>query len=250
MGAEYPKGIYRSWVIEMIENKRVLALIPARGGSKGIKDKNIVDLCGKPLIAYSINAALESKYIDDVVVTTDSIKIAEVSKKYGADVPFLRPEYLASDRARTIDAVLHAVRWLKENKREYDILVLLQPTQPLRTTEDIDRALKKYLQGGMQSLVSVKKVEEHPVLMRTIDESGKLRNILSASSTIRRQDMPVYYIVDGSIYINAVGQLNENTSFNDNTLPYVMDATRSVDIDELEDLKRAEEILSKEMKED
>ena len=103
----------------MIEGKRVLALIPARGGSKGIKDKNITPLCGKPLIAYSVLAAKNSRYIDDVVVTTDSERIAETAKAYGAEVPFLRPAELASDTAKTIDAVLHAVKWLEDHHRTY-----------------------------------------------------------------------------------------------------------------------------------
>ena len=106
----------------MIEGKRVLALIPARGGSKGIKDKNITPLCGKPLIAYSVLAAKNSRYIDDVVVTTDSERIAEIAKAYGAEVPFLRPAELASDTAKTIDAVLHAVKWLEDHQKSYDLL--------------------------------------------------------------------------------------------------------------------------------
>lgn len=228
----------------MIKNSRVLALIPARGGSKGIKDKNIISVCGKPLISYSICAARKSKYVDDVVVTTDSNTIAKVSREYGAEVPFLRPEYLATDNAKTIDASIHAINWLGEHGRNYDILVLLQPTQPLRLTKDIDGALEKYMQENEQALVSVRRVEEHPILIRTIDEDGKLKKLLQMNSTVRRQDMPVYYIVDGSIYINSVKELNEKTSFNDNGIPYIMPMERSIDIDVIEDVKRVEMILS------
>lgn len=229
----------------MIENKKVLALIPARGGSKGIKGKNIIQLCGKPLIAYSIMAGLESKYIDKVVVTTDSEEIARVSEHYGACVPFLRPTQLATDTAKTIDAVLHAVNWLQEAGEIYDILVLLQPTQPLRVAEDIDKALDIYMQVGMKSVVSVREVEEHPILMRTINPKGELENILLANSTIRRQDMPSYYIVDGSIYINNIKELSQNTSFNDNHIPYIMVPERSIDIDEMKDLRMAEVLLKR-----
>lgn len=230
----------------MIGGKRVLALIPARGGSKGIPGKNVIDLCGKPLIFYSIKAGRESHYIDDVVVTTDSEEIAEVSKTFGAEVPFLRPDSLASDKAKTIAAVLHAICYLKKQKREYDILVLLQPTQPLRRAEDIDRALETYINHGMQDLVSVKKVEEHPALMRTIARQGKLEKILKQDSCIRRQDMPIYYLVDGSIYINDVKRLNSETGFNENAIPFIMDSDRSIDIDEWRDLELAELMLKKE----
>ena len=118
----------------MYGSKKVLALIPARGGSKGIKKKNIVLLDGKPLIAYSIEASLRSKYIDSTVITTDSREIAEIAEKFGGRVPFLRPAELAQDKSKTIDAVLHAIRQLTIKRENYDILVLLQPTQPLRRT--------------------------------------------------------------------------------------------------------------------
>ena len=171
----------------MIEGKRVLALIPARGGSKGIKDKNITPLCGKPLIAYSVLAAKNSRYIDDVVVTTDSERIAETAKAYGAEVPFLRPAELASDTAKTIDAVLHAVKWLEDHQKSYDLLVLLQPTQPLRRTEDIDGAIELCIQRDMQDVVSVKEVSEHPILMRTIvkRENCRMYSPCRARSAVR-----------------------------------------------------------------
>lgn len=227
----------------MIDDMRVLALIPARGGSKGIKGKNIIDLMGKPLISYSIIAGLESKYIDRVVVSTDSENIAKVAREYGADVPFMRPDYLASDTAKSIDAVIHAINWLKNNSEEYDILVLLQPTQPLREAIDIDNALECFIKNGKESLVSVKKVAEHPVLMRTIGAEGKLEKLLHINSTIRRQDMEDYYVVDGSIYINLVSELNTDTSLNDNVVPYIMDSNKSVDIDEMMDLIIAEGMM-------
>ena len=136
----------------------MLALIPARGGSKGIKGKNIIDINGKPLIAYTIEAGKQSKYIDDVVVTTDSEKIAEVSKKYGAEIPFMRPAEYAQDKSKTIVAVLHAIKELKRQDKVYDTLVLLQPTQPLRTSEDIDKAIELYFEKSCMSLVSVSEV--------------------------------------------------------------------------------------------
>ena len=227
----------------MINNLKVLALIPARGGSKGIKDKNIVDVCGKPLIAYSIDAAKRSKYVDDIVVTTDSEKIKEVAEKYGADVPFLRPNELATDNSKTIDAVIHAVNTLKESGQNYDILILLQPTCPLRTTEDIDNSLELFVSKGCVALVSVNKVKEHPILMRKINEDGMMDNLLNIPSTIRRQDMPPIYKVNGSIYINLIKELSNNTSLNDNPLAYITDNEHSIDIDNLDDVERVKNIL-------
>lgn len=224
----------------MFGKQKILALIPARGGSKGIKDKNIIPLAGKPLIAYSIEAAKKSKYIDSIVVTTDSEKIAEVAKKYEARVPFLRPAELAADTSKTIDAVLHAVKTLTSMGENYNTLVLLQPTQPLRTADDIDRAIELYYENGEDGLVSISSVDDSPLLIRSIGDDGKLINLLSQNSTCRRQDMPNYYKVNGCIYINKIEELDENTSFNDNKVPFIMDKEHSIDIDELSDLWMAE----------
>ena len=224
----------------MFGKQKILALIPARGGSKGIKDKNIIPLAGKPLIAYSIEAAKKSKYIDSIVVTTDSERIAEVAKRYGARVPFLRPVELAADTSKTIDAVLHAIKTLRSMGENYDTLVLLQPTQPLRTTDDIDKAIELYYESGENGLVSISTVDDSPLLIRSIGADGKLVNLLSQNSTCRRQDMPNYYKVNGCIYINKIDELNENTSFNDNRIPFIMDKEHSIDIDEMSDLWMAE----------
>lgn len=228
----------------MFGEKKILALIPARGGSKGIKNKNIIDLCGKPLIQYSIDAALQSKYIDDVVVSTDSQAIADVSVKCGAEVPFLRPAELASDTAKSIDAVIHAVNVLKTQGREYDCVVFLQPTQPLRTAEDIDGSIEAFYKNDRKSLLSVCEVENHPLLIRTI-ENGKLKSLLGLNSSVRRQDMPKYYVVNGCIYINAIEEINRDLSQNDNEVPYLMGTDHSVDIDEKADLEKAEFYLQR-----
>jgi CMP-N,N'-diacetyllegionaminic acid synthase len=229
----------------MIEKNKIVALIPARGGSKGIKNKNIIDLCGKPLISYTIQAALESKYIDKVIVSTDSQEIADVAIKYGAEVPFLRPGELASDTSKTIDAVMHAVGELEKRKEQYDILILLQATQPLRTADDIDSAIELFIKNKGQSLVSVSPVEDNPILIRTIDNLGRMNSILPMKSTCRRQDMPLYYRVNGCIYINLISELDLNTSFNDNKIPYIMPKERSVDIDEIKDLLIAQYYISR-----
>ncbi len=224
----------------MINNKKVLALIPARGGSKGIKDKNIYPLCGKPLIAYSIDSAKRSKYIDEIVVSTDSIKIAEVAKNYGAYVPFLRPVELASDTAKSIDAIVHAIKWLEDHNEKFDIFVLLQPTSPLRTVEDLDGALEKFINSGEKSLVAVSLVSDNPILIRTINADGTMEKLLDLQSTVRRQDMKNYYRVNGSIYINKVSEINADTSLNDNEIPYIVKPENAIDIDEKKDLVLAE----------
>lgn len=224
----------------MIKGKKILALIPARGGSKGIKDKNIRLLNKQPLIAYTIQAADESEYVDAVVVTTDSEKIAEIAKKYGAEIPFIRPKRLADDKAKTIDAVLHAINFLKNHGQEYDILCLLQPTSPLRNSTDIDAAIELFERNSEKSLVSVSKVNDPPVLMRKINDDGKMEKLIEGNSTIRRQDMKNIYRVNGGIYINNISDINKNTSFNDNIIPYIMSESHSVDIDEIKDFVIAE----------
>ncbi len=222
----------------MFENKRILAIIPARGGSKGIPHKNIIDLCGKPLINYTIEAALGSKYIDYVIVSTDDQEIAKVARYCGAEIPFMRPAEFADDTSKTIDAVLYTVSELENIGEKFDILVLLQPTEPLRTAGDIDGAIDRYFECGCHSLVSVSEVDDHPILIRSVEEN-RLKPLLNGSSTCRRQDMPIYYRVNGCIYINAISELNRKTSFNDNTVPYIMERSHSVDIDELSDLALA-----------
>ena len=231
----------------MYKGKKILGIIPARGGSKGIPHKNIIDLCGKPLISYTIEAGLDSKYIDYLIVSTDSQKIAETSEKAGAEVPFMRPAELASDTAKTVDAVVHAIKTLKEKGQEFDTLVLLQPTQPLRTADDIDRSIEIYIEQGCNPLASVSLVDDHPLLIRSISED-KLMPLLNESSTCRRQDMPLYYRINGCIYINEINSISEKTSFNDNPVPYIMEPSHSIDIDELRDLAVAEYYLKQEVK--
>ncbi len=227
----------------MFRSFHILALIPARAGSKGIKNKNIKLLSGKELIAYSIEAAKNSRYIDDIVVSTDGKNIADIAIRCGAEAPFLRPAELADDISKTIDVVLHAVNYLSKEGRLYDALVLLQPTQPLRTSEDIDLALEYFFKNDMQSIASVSEVESHPLLIRTITEKGKLESLLNKNSTCRRQDMPKFYCVNGAIYINKISELSNETSFNDNKIPFIMKREHSIDIDEPLDLAIAETII-------
>lgn len=222
----------------MYENKKILAVIPARAGSKGIPDKNIIDVIGRPLIDFSIREALNSKYIDRVIVSTDSEEIAEISRKCGAHIPFLRPKRLAEDHSKTIDVLIDLINRLSSMENNYDYLILLQPTQPLRKAFHIDEAIEIIINNNYKSLLSVSLVDDHPILIRTINNEGILENILSTNSTVRRQDFPRYYKVNGAIYINKIdADLNENTSLNDNLYPYIMDKKYDLDIDEPFDLE-------------
>ncbi|MBE6044613.1 MULTISPECIES: cytidylyltransferase domain-containing protein [Clostridium] len=232
----------------MYKNKRILAVIPARGGSKGIPHKNIINFCGKPLIAYSIEAAKKSKYIDYILVSTDDREIQGVSLRYGAKAPFLRPKEISDDKSKSIDVVLHSINYLKDNDEIFDYVILLQPTSPLRTEKDIDAAIETIIEKEGRSLVSLCKVDENPILMRTI-EYGKLKPILKFDGdNLRRQDLPEFYIFNGAIYINTVDMLIENRTFVDeHTIPYIMERHKSVDIDNMLDVKIAEYILEENM---
>lgn len=228
----------------MYEDKRILAIIPARGGSKGIPHKNIINICDKPLIAYSIEAAQKSKYIDYVLVSTDDEEIKQVSLKYGAEVPFLRPKEISNDTAKSIDVVLHGLKYLEEHGNIFDYLVLLQPTSPLRTYEDIDEAIEVLMGNKKDSLVSVCEAQENPVLMRIIDNERLRPFIEFKGDNLRRQDLPRFYIFNGALYINSVNMLtNESVFVNDNTMPFVMESNKSIDIDTMLDAKLVELIL-------
>jgi CMP-N,N'-diacetyllegionaminic acid synthase len=222
----------------MYNGKTFLAVIPARGGSKGIPRKNIVNVNNKPLIQYTVSEAKDSKYLDKIIVSTEDKEIAQIAKKCGAEVPFLRPEELANDEAKSIDAIIHVIDELSSRGSKYDYLVLLQPTQPLRKSWHIDEAIERIVDKEEESLVSVTKVTEHPILIRTIDENGKLKNLLNLNSTIKRQDFPEYYKVNGAIYINKLDEnFSKNTSLNDNKLAYIMEREFDLDIDDPIDLE-------------
>ena len=162
----------------MYKGETILGLIPARGGSKGLPRKNIKLLLGKPLIAWTIEQALASKYLDKVVVSTDDEEIAKISKKYGAEVPFIRPKELATDKTKGIDVVLHTIRWMEENGKSYDFLMLLQSTSPLRTFEDMDKAIELLFLKKAKAIVSVCEVEHHPYWSNTLPEDGCMKNFI------------------------------------------------------------------------
>ncbi len=212
--------------------KKFLAIIPARKNSKSLKNKNIKKFKNKPLIYWTIKSALASKYISDVFVSTDCKKIANISIKYGAQVPFLRPKKLADDNTSTIKVLQHVLTIL----RDYDYLILLQPTSPLRSTKDIDDAIVKLLKKNATSLVSVTKVREHPSLMYTIKKNDTLHKI-SKSPLSRRQDFTELFLLNGAIYIVKINHFLKYKKLIDlKTTPYIMPFERSFDIDDELDL--------------
>ena len=226
----------------LINSKKVLAIIPARGGSKGVPQKNIKELNGKPLIAWSFETALHCKYIDRIIVSTDDEKIALISKKLGADVPFLRPKELAKDDSKSIDAILHCINWLKENGDEYDILILLQPTSPLRIYTDIDKSIEMLFEKKADSIVSVCKTDHNPLWSNTLPSDGKMNDFLKKEVVnINRQQLPEYYRLNGAVYSAWIDYVVKNLSFfGENTFAYIMPTERSVDVDTLFDFKLCE----------
>ena len=233
----------------LINNKTVLAIIPARGGSKGVPRKNIRTLCGKPLIAWTIEEALKCQYIDRLLVSTEDQEIAAVAKKYGAEVPFLRPEDLARDETPGIEPILHAINWLEEHEQFVpDLTCTLQCTSPFRIAGQISEALEKLLAGPYDSIVSVCESEVNPYWMKKIDD-GKLKDFMqTAVKYTRRQDLPKVYLLNGALYIAWTSLLVKNKSwYTEKTIPYVMDRVSSLDIDDLFDFKIAEYLMKEKM---
>jgi len=232
----------------MYKNKTFLAIIPARGGSKGLPGKNIKDLCGKPLIAWSIEAGLKSKYIDEVMVTTDYQDIADIAKKFGATVPFLRPEQLSSDTATSFDAVKHSIDYYSENlDKEFDYIVLLEPTSPLREDSDIDSMIEKIVENkdNYDSIVSIGEVQEHPSIMKKIVNNSSLEAFChELEQTTRRQDNKLAYFPYGVAYIVKTKTLLEEKNFytSKNTF-YEIKRYQCYEIDDIYDFLAIENIM-------
>ena len=227
---------------------KILALIPARGGSKGLPRKNIKPLLGKPLIAWTIEQAKNSKYINRVVVSTDDEEIVRISKEYGAEVPFLRPKELARDDSPTIDAIMHTINWFKERGEFFDILVILEPTSPLRDTEDIDNCIEILLKNkDAESVVSMAKLESsHPEFNVILDEDGFIRKIDGSANfkVLRRQELTDVYYFDGSVYISYVKSLKKRKIFyHEKTLGYVVPKYKSPEIDDIMDFIIVEALM-------
>ena len=213
----------------------VLAIIPARGGSKGLPRKNLLEAGGLPLIAWTIAAAQNSEVIGRLILSSDDDEIMSTAKAFGCEVPFRRPVELSGDSASSIDVVLHALRELPR----FDYVVLLQPTSPLRTNVDIDAAFSLMMQKGAPSCVSVCEAQQTPYWMYRLDEHGVLFHLLPPpQGVVRRQDLPETYVLNGAIYIARCDWLLEHRSFiGEGTLAYKMPLERSIDIDTADDFE-------------
>lgn len=223
----------------MIDGKKVLALITARSGSKGVPNKNVKPLAGKPLILWTIEPALKSDYVDRLIVSTDSENIAAVAASGGCEVPFLRPDHLATDICGSMEVIIHALDNIAE---KYDYLLLLQPTSPFRKKQDIDEIIEYCVGLQAEAVVSVSEVK-HPMFL-FYTEGGVLRRFFkSGDRQIRRQDMPSAYEHNGALYLSTIDFLYKNKSYMaENVFPYVTSGDINVDIDTFEDWRYAEYI--------
>ncbi len=223
-----------------------IAIIPARSGSKGLRDKNIRSLLGKPLLAYSIDAAKNSRRFAAVVVSTNSGQYAEIAKAYGAQVPFLRSEMASSDTASSWDAVDEVLRGYEKMGQTFDTFCLLQPTSPMRTSKDLIDAYDLYYEKKAKAVVSVTQLEHPLAWCGTLDETGSLDGFIKPGSTDQRQKMDTYYRPNGAIYIVDVSEFyRDRFLYKKGTYAYIMPGDRSVDIDTESDFKLAEFLMGK-----
>lgn len=224
-----------------MHSDKVLALITARGGSKGLPRKNVLLAGGRPLVAWTVQAALNAESVDRVVLSSDDDEIMAAARIAGCDVPFRRPTVLANDHVSSIEVVLHALSELPG----YDYVVLLQPTSPLRTSSDIDAAFRTILDRNAPACVSVTEVEQSPYWMYEVVDEGRLQSILEPLPQVsRRQDLPPVYALNGAIYIAKIEWLLKTKSFlGPETVAYIMPKERSLDIDDSIDFQQFLQIV-------
>lgn len=219
---------------------KIVSIIPARGGSKGLPGKNIIELAGKPLISWTIEASLKSKYITKTIVSSDDNNILEISIKFGVET-IKRPNELALDTTPSEPVIEHVLKSI-ENFEQYDYLILLQPTSPLRDENDIDEAIELLIEKNASGLISTKFIDNKILKAFKNDENGYLEGIANNNYPfMRRQDLPNVYMPNGAIYIVSVNEfIKTKKLFTDKTISFVMSEEKSLDIDTLEDLKKCE----------
>lgn len=223
----------------MYLGKTILGLIAARGGSKGLPRKNVLPVCGRPLIGWTIDAATQSSLLDRVVLSSDDAEIIDVAAELGCEVPYRRDAALASDTATSIDVVIDCLQRLSG----YDYVVLLQPTSPLRSAEDIDAAIRHCLDNSAPACVSLSEAQESPYWMYLLTEGGAVCPLLDGSYS-RRQDLPPVYVLNGAVYVAQAHWLLESHSFlSAETVGYVMPSERSLDIDTAADFDLLKTLL-------
>ena len=223
----------------------MIAIVPARGGSKGLPGKNIKNLHGKPMIAYTIEEARKSKYIEDIIISTDDQSIADIAVSLGALCHFLRPCELATDNALAVDNYIYTINRLNSDfGYDIDEFIVLQPTSPLRKAEDIDNAIEMFMQNNADSVISF--VEEtHPISWhKYINDDGKLENIFP-DNIKNRQDNKISYYPNGAIFIFKISVLKNKIYYTENTYAYVMSKSHSVDVDTIDDFEYASFMMGK-----
>ncbi|MFV8372611.1 cytidylyltransferase domain-containing protein [Flavobacterium sp. LB2P6] len=231
---------------------RILGLIPARGGSKGVPEKNIKNLGGKPLLTYTSEVALQSHYLSEVILSSDNPQIITIAKELGVAVPFIRPSVLALDTTPTIDVIIHALEWYQAQNIFFDAVCLLQVTSPFRTVSFLDAAIEKFIASGCDSLVSVQQVphEYNPHWTFEVNSRGNLKIATGEEQIIsRRQELPTAYHRDGSIYITTTEVLLRDRSLYGKSTAFIeSDPELYVNIDTLADWDKAEEMIKKQQK--
>jgi len=229
----------------MSKNKKILAVIPARGGSKGIPKKNIIKLGGKPLIAWTIEAAKKSKHVNKIVVTTEDEEIKRAGLKYGAEAPFRRPTELATDKIHAVFPILHTIEWLAENEKYHpDIVIMLLPTAPFRGPVDIDNAVDLHLKSRGKTIIGVCESDKQLLHFRYIQDQNLVSLVKTKNLNVQRQDLEKIYYVNGSIYVSDAKRLMKEKTFHTrDAAPYVMDGDRCIDINTFADLERAKFML-------
>ena len=229
------------------ELNKTLAIIPARGGSKGLPKKNIKLMNGKPMIAYSIEAARDSGIFSEIMVSTDSDEIAAIARQNGASVPYMRPGELSGDMATTAAVIRHCIEFYQNNGSDYDNICLLQPTSPLRTKVHIIEAYELFSEKNANSLVSVCECEHSPLWANTIGDDLRLDHFIREEiKNLRRQDLPQYYRLNGAIYFSKTDIfMNQSSFLGYNTIAYKMDLRSSIDIDMEEDFLFAELLMKR-----
>jgi len=224
--------------------KKFLGLIPARGGSKSIPLKNIKPLLGKPLIAYTIEEALKSEYIDKIIVSTDDIQIAKISKEYGAEVPFIRPKELATDTSPTLPVIQHALKYLESEDYIPDFVVLLQPTSPLREVKHIDEAIKKILDTDADTVITLTESNIHPFWMRKLEGDKVYPFIETCNNSLRRQDLPPVYKLNGAVVVSKREVIVSGKNWQEQDIRAIIIAPiYSIDIDTPLDFYIAEKLM-------
>ena len=232
----------------MNSNERILAVIPARGGSKRLHRKNILNLAGKPLIAWTIDAALKSAFIDKVVVSSDDTEILNYSKSYQNLLTIKRPSHLATDKSSSYEVVMHTIEYMKSMNEEFELVIMLQPSSPLRDTSDIDKSILQFQEQKLDGLLGVCETDHNLMWTNKLDDNGDMSNFIDKKIINKRsQDLEKFYRLNGAIYLHRISRLIEeqNFHFSSNISAFIMPRERSVDIDCKLDLDYANFLINK-----